>query len=247
LVGTVAQQSVPPLAVRARQVKNSPSIEIEVFSPQDRTTGPGKVVFSHRVGNIVGYEYSEEAGANVIIGGGQNVLTERDIALGADLTAALEFSRIEKFVDHRDLSLDDLPDAISADLAERALQWSVSFDLVESETFRFHEQFDVGDKVVVVVDEDIETEITGQTWAAVWPPVWQAHWGYASTGVSAQAPGGIQLVEVIREVEITLQNDVATVTPRVATPGAALRPKESRLFEITRQHEARIRDLERTV
>jgi hypothetical protein len=158
--------------------------------------------------SIAGFDISETAGANYLIGGGAGSLQSRLIVERGDSDAIVNYGRIEAFVNHSDVEdPTTLASELQGDLAGQAVQWAVELELAGN-SFRFGEDFDLGDVVTV--------ELFGE-----------------------------RFVEAVREVEVQLAGDVAKVIPRIGTPGAQLRPGESRLPGLVAAVNDRVDDIER--
>jgi hypothetical protein len=146
-----------------RIVQQGNGLEFSVFAPTDRTR---TAIFSEGLGNLAGFSYEAHAAeANYIIVGGQGVGATRTIVERGDSSSIVAYGRVEVFKDRRDT--DDpveLQQAIDEELAERADRVGLSIAPVDTEGLRFGVDYDLGDRVTVMVDgtpvRDLLREVT---------------------------------------------------------------------------------------
>lgn len=123
----------------------------DVYQPTDKTA---TVIFSPELGNLNSYEHEEiAASANFVYIGGGGVGVDRVFQTGTDAASVTEYDRIEVFRDARDTSDSaELTQRINETLEEAAEQMSVSVDPVDIPSITYGVDYNLGDKVTVVVD-----------------------------------------------------------------------------------------------
>lgn len=158
------------------------TLEFQVYAPVDRS---GSAKFGAELGNLVSYEYTEEAStatAAVIGGGGDGISrTFREIV---DTTAQTEWThRTEVFLDQRDTTdAAELDQAGAAAVVEKGPVKGLAIKTADTPNLRFNREYYLGDRVSVpaagITDILREVEIE---WSADKGPSTSSTVGTAST------------------------------------------------------------------
>lgn len=127
-------------------------LEFQVYQPTDKTA---TAVFSAGLGNLEGFEYSEEdAELNYVYCGGGGEGTSRTFAEKGDSTSIIDDGRIEFFKDQRNTTdPTELTQAIDEELAQKAEKTSLGISPIDTQAVSFMTDYQLGDKVTVIVDD----------------------------------------------------------------------------------------------
>lgn len=127
------------------------NLEFQTFAPTDLTS---TVIFSIDNGTIQDYSYTSEAGtANYIYVGGGGEGVSRTIKEGYDGDSIVRWTRKESFKDQRDTTdATTLSNSITEELATGSDIASVTFTPKDLEQQKYFTDYQVGDKVTVVID-----------------------------------------------------------------------------------------------
>lgn len=199
-----------------RVVQVNKTLEFQVYQPTDKTKS---VFFSPLLGNLADFEYTHEHPETnyVIVGGGgegkNRILLER-----GDSGSITKYGRYETFIDRRDTTdLNELYQAMDEELAEKAHKASLSITPIDLPNLSFGKQYNLGDKVSVVLTQPTE-KVTVET----------LHFfisAYQTVPVQSERIRKVQekfevIQDIVREVKITITADGAKISPVVGTPGA---------------------------
>jgi hypothetical protein len=162
-----AQELLVRLALAGRVgyriVQEGNGLQFQVFTPADRTR---TAIFSEGLGNLAGFTYDAQAAeANYVLAAGGGQGTSRTIRERGDSASIVRYGRIEVFKDQRHTTEPaELDQAVEEELAERADRVGLSIAPVDTEGLRFGVDYDLGDRVTVVVDgtpvRDLLREVT---------------------------------------------------------------------------------------
>lgn len=134
-----------------RQPADTQQLLFEVDHPEDRSQW---VIFSRDLGSIASSTVLEAVSSvNAILGGGKGEGTERSFSQDRDDRSVRRYSRIEKFVDLRDVEDDDLHDRIDTMLNEGREQLTVTLSPNETANTQFGRTYRLGD-IVAFWDDD---------------------------------------------------------------------------------------------
>lgn len=125
--------------------------EFRVRVPNDVTD---TVVFSRQLGNLASFKYAvaRPTGNHVLVGD-QGEGSGRVFIEGSDSTSVATHGRIERLADVRNSDQSDaLQQARDTALAEHSEQVSIEVTAVDTERFRFGDQYTLSDTVSAVVD-----------------------------------------------------------------------------------------------
>jgi len=210
---------IQPLAeaggVGFRVAQVGAGLQFQVYAPVDRS---GTVKFSVALGNLSGFEYtSTRPRANYIYVGASGTGTARIIREFNDGDAIATWERIEGPLASDSSTSDSTAIAqVGADaLAQDSEQASLTITPLEKPNMRYGVDYAIGDKVTVQLEGPAQTP-------------------YAESG---------QIVDLLRQVTITLSRDEQTVTPTIGTPARGTIPRLIRVFQ---QQARRLNNLERT-
>lgn len=142
-----------------RVVQIGTALQFQVYVPTDRTNA---VKFSREFGNLADYTYVIDASAveNYVLtaGGGQG--TARTFSEGSDATSIATYGRFEQFVDQRQTSdATQLAQAVTANLLAGKQQLNFNGTLAETKAIQYQTDFNLGDKVSVIVGGNQLTEV----------------------------------------------------------------------------------------
>lgn len=147
------------LAFRIQQIDDG--LEFQVYTPEDKS---GSVVFSEGFGNISEFSYEKTAPEyTYVYGGGDGEGKLRTVVEGSDSTGLANWGRIERLVDAR--QKDDGPTVsqqISTDLAENSEKLSLDITPIDTPNLKYGEHYQLGDKVSVVVDGVVVSDLVRQ-------------------------------------------------------------------------------------
>jgi hypothetical protein len=138
------------LGFRIKQVGRK--LEFQTYQPTDKTK---EVIFSPLLGNLRAFEYSREnAETNYVIVGGGGQGTARTIIERGDSNSITKYGRHESFLDQRNTTeTNELEQAIDEELEQKAEKYSLSISPIDTESMNFGRDYNLGDKVSVVLDE----------------------------------------------------------------------------------------------
>lgn len=147
------------LAFRITQVDDG--LEFEVYEPEDKS---GSVVFSEGFGNLSSFTYEQQAPEyTYVYGGGDGEGTARTIVEGQDPTAIASWGRIEKLIDAR--QQDDGPSVsqqIDTALSENSEKLTLDITPVDTTNLKYGVHYELGDRVSVVVDGVLISDLVRQ-------------------------------------------------------------------------------------
>lgn len=147
------------LAFRIIQVDEG--LEFQVYEPDDKSDS---VVFSEGFGNISSYSYERTAPEyTYVYGGGDGEGAARTVVEGQDTSGVATWGRIEKLVDAR--QQEDGPEVsqqIDTALAENSEKLSLDITPIDTTNLKYGTHYQLGDKVSVVVDGVIVTDLVRQ-------------------------------------------------------------------------------------
>lgn len=135
----------------------------ETYLPVDRSA---TVKFSLPLGNLHAFKYSEErptVNYVYVLGGGEG--TARTVVEASDAVSVARWGRVEQSVDRRDTTDPaELAQAAQEALVEGAAKTGLSLSVVDTESVRYLEHYQLGDIVSVIVDgitvTDVVREVT---------------------------------------------------------------------------------------
>lgn len=147
------------LAFRITQV--SSGLQFQVYQPEDKSAS---VVFSEGFGNISDFSYERSAPLyTYVYGGGDGEGKLRAIVEGQDTSGVATWGRIERLVDAR--QQDDSPEVsqqIATALAENSEKLSLDITPIDTPNLKYGTHYQLGDKVSVVVDGVVVTDLVRQ-------------------------------------------------------------------------------------
>lgn len=200
------------------QSSTSNQLIFNVYQPVNRTSG---VIFSPRLGNLRGFNYSTQAAeANyVAVGGGGEGTARTFYEQGDSASITLLDRRIEQFVDRRDTTVTgELTQTAVKELASKGTTYSLSITPIDTESLSFGRDYNLGDKVTVVAS----VAKPGQT-----------------------VPPSITIQDIVREINITVNYDSGEViVPAIGTTESG-RSSIASLFSRINKTVSRISNLER--
>jgi hypothetical protein len=140
------------IGFRVRQ--SGTDLEFRCYQPTDKTTS---VIFSADLGNLAEFDYQSTApDANYLFVGGSGEGTARVVREGQDPAAVSTWDRIEKFVDRRDTtSTTELDQEATKQLDELGEKATFKATAIDTESMAYGEDYDLGDRVTVVTDDQI--------------------------------------------------------------------------------------------
>ncbi len=140
----------------------------EVFEPADKSDS---IVFSEGFGNLSSFTYEQQAPEyTYVYGGGDGEGTARTIVEGQDSTAVAAWGRIEKLVDAR--QQDDGPSVaqqIQTALSENSERLTLDITPVDTTNLKYGVHYQLGDRVSVVVDGVVITDLVLQVEISLTP------------------------------------------------------------------------------
>ncbi|WP_209121504.1 siphovirus ReqiPepy6 Gp37-like family protein [Alkalihalobacillus sp. BA299] len=223
-----------------RIVQKENNLEFQVYQPTDKTK---TVVFSPLLGNLIDFDYSsEDAEANYVIVGGGGEGAERTFVERGDSTSITKYGRIESFKDRRDtVDTTELNGSLDEELLAKAEKTSLSISPIDMEGITFGKDYNLGDKVSVVITQpnevvDIET-------------VYYFLSEFQSVPIEQERIRKIQekidvIQDVVREVKISITPERETITPNIGTP-ESLSKAVPGIFDEVKKLRRRISNLER--
>jgi hypothetical protein len=118
----------------------------DVYTPSNKTAS---IIFSTELGNVLDFSYSASASkANYVICGGSGTATGRTFYENGLSPSMLSYGRLESFKNQSTTSdLATLGQAVIAELANQAEQWSVSVTPVDLPQMRALDHYNLGDQV----------------------------------------------------------------------------------------------------
>lgn len=195
------------LGFRVVQVGNT--LQFQVYQPTDKTKS---VIFSPLLGNLSDFEYTEtNPTANVVIAGGGGVGAQRTINWWQDSDSMANYGRYELFLDKRDTTDEtELINACQEELANDASQFNLGITPIDTESIRFSQDYNLGDKVSVVLtkqDELIDIETI-----------------YYFISVYQTVPVDIERIQQIQNILSVIQDVVRQITIHITPDGELIQP-----------------------
>ena len=134
-----------------RIVASGSGAEFQVYAPTDKTSS---VVFSEELGNIVDFQYREDASEhNYVIVGGQGVGVARTFFESGDSGSIVKYGRQELFLDRRDTNdSTELYDAIATALDEGKRRVDIRLTPLQTGGIAYLTDYELGDDVTMVID-----------------------------------------------------------------------------------------------
>lgn len=144
------------------------TLEFYIYQPVDRS---GSVKFSEEIGNLSSYRYDTTApGVTYVVAGGGGEGTARTIVEGQDPEAVVGWGRIERFVDRRDTTVTtEIQQEITERLGEGGEKLTLDAVPVDTANVAFGAQYNLGDKVTVVVDDTQLVEVVREVRVGLTP------------------------------------------------------------------------------
>lgn len=139
------------LGFRVIQVQNQ--LQFQVYQPADKTKS---AFFNPLLGNLADFDYSVEAPeANFVIVGGGGEGVNRILLQKEDSASVLKYGRIESFIDRRDTEdIAELEQAMIEELVSKGEKKSLSITPIDTPQLMFGRDYNLGDKVSVVLPEE---------------------------------------------------------------------------------------------
>lgn len=223
-----------------RVVQVGKNLEFQVYQPADKTK---EVFFSPLLGNLLDFEYSvDDPETNYVIVGGQGEGAERTILEKSDNASIAKYGRIESFIDQRNTDdLTELQQSMDEELSSKAQKTSLSISPIDTENIAFGRDYNLGDKVSVLItqpNEVIDTETLHYFISA-----------YQSVPVYSERVRKIQeklelIKDVVREIKITITPEGEKISPVIGTPESLAHPVLG-IFDKVKKLTKRINHLER--
>lgn len=189
-------------------------LEFQVYQPADKTMS---AFFSPLLGNLIDFEYTlddPETNFTIVGGGGQGA--DRILKQRGDSASISEYGRMESFIDRRDTTeTDELEQSMSEELAGKANKTSLSISPIDTDMLAFGRDYNLGDKVSVVLtrpNEVVTTETLHYFLSA-----------YQTAAVDIERVRKVQeklqvIKDVVREIKITITPEGESISPVVGTP-----------------------------
>lgn len=162
----VLLELIQDLAVAAgdlafRIVQVGAGLEFQVYQPDDKS---GSVVFSEGFGNISDFTYERDAPEyTYVYGGGDGEGKLRTIVEGSDNAALATWGRIERLVDARQQTTGPtVSQQITTALAQNSEKLSLDITPIDTPNLKYGTHYQLGDKVSVVVDGVVVTDLVRQ-------------------------------------------------------------------------------------
>lgn len=159
-------ETLQPLATAGgdlgfRVVQVGTAVQFQVYQPVDRTA---TAKFSTELGNLRTYDYRlTSPTANYIYGGGQGDLTARLVSEAANTASVTTWGRIESFYSRTDINdATAMATALTDELAQRTEQTGLSMSPIDTPAVRFGVDYNLGDRVSVVVGTVTITDVVRQ-------------------------------------------------------------------------------------
>jgi len=208
---------IQPLATTGgigfRIVQSGAGLLFETFAPADRS---GEIKFSRDLGNLAGFTYSSRAPtANYVYVGASGTGTTRIVKEFQDSGSVATWERWEGPLVNQGSTSDttQITQAATEALEQGQEQATLSITPIETVNMRYGLDYFLGDTVTVQLEDTVTP--------------------YEESG---------QIVDQIRQVELSLTPDKTTITPSV---GTGQRGDTFRLFRAFRQLHRRVNNLER--
>lgn len=200
------------LGFRVLQANNT--LEFQVYDPADKTK---TAFFSPLLGNLLEFEYTyENPETNYVIVGGGGEGVNRIIRQRGDSASIVEHGRYETFVDQRDTTeVNELEQAMDEELAGKAQKASLSISPIDTEMLAFGRDYNLGDKVSVVLTQPNEI-VTIESFN-YFLSTYQT--GTMDVERVRKVQEKIQVIQdVVREIKITITPESESISPVVGTP-----------------------------
>lgn len=209
---------IQPLATTGgigfRVVQVGAGIQFQTYWPGDKSA---TVKYSVDLGNLESYEFTRERPkGNYFFVGASGTGTSRIVKEFADSPAVATWERIEGQLVNVSSTSDTtvITQAGNDAIAQNSEQVSLAFSPIEIPDMQYLVHYNVGDKISAQLTGPLPTP-------------------YGSDGL---------VVDVVRQVEVSLQRDTQTITPSFGTPS---RDQVSRLVKAFQQANVRLNNLER--
>lgn len=223
-----------------RVVQNGSALQFQVYQPTDKTKS---VIFSPLLGNLIDFDYTEtHPQANYIIAGGTGQGASRTTQENGDSESIVTYGRIEEFLDQRDTTdLTQLQQAISAELSQKANQTNLSMTAVDTDGMAFIDDYNLGDKVTAILTQPEITQITEELDYFI--SLYQVGLMTVEKLKETQVVSTV-IMDVIRQVTITIDQNGETISPVIGSPDSTVRPGLN-IFTKIKQINKRLINLER--
>lgn len=179
-----------------RVVQKNNALEFQVYQPANKSQN---VVFSPGLGNLAAFEYStEDPETNYVVIGGGGEGKDRLLLTKIDSQSAATYGRIETFMDRRDVTDNiELFQAMDEELQEKANKYSLSITPIDTELLAFGTDYNLGDKVTVIITD------------------------------SNQTANLKKITDIVREIKISFNQNGVSIAPTVGTPESISRKPTS--------------------
>ncbi len=126
--------------------------KFEVYEVADKTAS---VIFSPELRNLQAYSYTNEAPtANWLVGAGTGEGTDRLFSILEDTDSQTQYGRHEYFYSRTNVSdLEELDEGLQVRLGSGKERTNLAVQPYDIEPTRFRQDYEVGDKVSVIVDD----------------------------------------------------------------------------------------------
>jgi prophage tail gpP-like protein len=223
-----------------RAVQLGSGIVFQVYQLADKSNS---VYFSPLLGNLRDFEYTSqnpETNSAIVGGGGEG--TARILIAKSDSDSLAEFWRSETFIDRRDTTdTAELNQALDEELKQNAEKTSLSISPIDTDALKFGRDYQLGDKVSVVLTQPNEVITTEEL-----------QYFISANQIITDTTDRIYtiqqklevLTDIVREVKITINQDGETVTPTIGTSDSLANPIKG-IFDRMKKVTKRISNLER--
>jgi hypothetical protein len=223
-----------------RVVQVNESLQFQVYQPEDKSKN---VLFSPLLGNLSSFEYNtEDPEANYVIVGGGGQGKDRLLLEKGDSASISRFGRIETFIDRRDTTdINELQQAMDEELKSKAEKTSLSISPIDTESLTFNRDYNIGDKVAVVLTQPnrvVDNESIYYFVSAYQTVV-------AENTRIREIQEKLEVIkDVMREVKISISPEGENISPVVGTPESLSHPIFG-IFDKMKRLNKRINYLER--
>lgn len=188
-------------------------LEYQVYQPSDKTK---TAVFSPLLGNLQSFEYtSEDPTANYVYVGGGGEGKDRIILHRPYTESIAKYGRFESFVDQRDTTdTTELTQSLDEELSNKAEKASLSISPIDTDSVKFGRDYNLGDKVSVVLTQPNEIITTEEQYYFL--SAYQV--GLFETERMFKIQQKLDVItDIVREIKFTITPDGASVTPTIGT------------------------------
>lgn len=223
-----------------RIVQVGKNLEFQVYQPTDKSK---EVLFSPLLGNLQSFEYyTEDPEANYVIVGGGGEGTSRILLEKGDSISISNVSRIESFIDRRDTTdTTELQQAMDEELQQKAQKVGLSISPIDSDSFSFGRDYQLGDRVSVVLTQ--ANEVVDEE---------EIHYFIAAYQTGSEMTTRVRTIQeklevisdVVREIKITVTPEGERITPVIGTPETITNPMIG-IFNRMKKMSKRVGNLER--